>query len=139
MKQESQSAKKQLPTVVLQVASMLADVSSSEVVVPGTEVNGADDMTGDLELDPASVLYVSGEESVQQVPSLTWPRDVNPKPKSLNPGPQMVATTSCEACLQLLLIWAGMEAKITHLTHVQVSSTWTCCTSRLLVLSSQNI
>lgn len=43
---------------------MMADVSDN---VSGSEVNGADDMTGDLELDVASVLYVSGEESVQQV------------------------------------------------------------------------
>ena len=46
---------------------MLADVSSEAIVVPGTEVNGVEDMTGDLDLDAASVLYVSGEESIQQV------------------------------------------------------------------------
>lgn len=51
----------------MQVASMLADLSSSAPVVPGTQVNGLDDMTGDLELNVASVLYVSGEESIQQV------------------------------------------------------------------------
>ena len=51
----------------LQVASMLADVSSEVTVIPGAEVNGADDMTGDLDVEPASVLYVSGEESIQQV------------------------------------------------------------------------
>lgn len=48
---------------------MLADVSSNAVVVPGTEVNNVEDMTGDLELDAGSVLYVSGEESIQQVMS----------------------------------------------------------------------
>ena len=46
---------------------MLADISSDAIVVPGTEVNDVDDMTGDLDLDAASVLYVSGEESIQQV------------------------------------------------------------------------
>lgn len=46
---------------------MLADVTSDAIVVPGTEVNGVDDMTGDLKMDSASVLYVSGEESIQQV------------------------------------------------------------------------
>ena len=46
---------------------MLADVSSDAIVIPGTEVNSIDDMTGDLEMDAASVLYVSGEESIQQV------------------------------------------------------------------------
>jgi hypothetical protein len=51
----------------MQVASMLADISSADVVVPGTEVNGVDDMTGDLEQEQATVLYVSGEESIQQV------------------------------------------------------------------------
>ena len=49
---------------------MLADVSSDAIVVPGTEVNDVEDMTGDLELDAASVLYVSGEESIQQVSSI---------------------------------------------------------------------
>ena len=48
---------------------MLADISSDAVVVPGAEVNNVEDMTGDLELDAASVLYVSGEESIQQVVS----------------------------------------------------------------------
>lgn len=56
-------------TLLLQVASMLADLSSSAPVVPGTQVNGLDDMTGDLELNVASVLYVSGEESIQQIGS----------------------------------------------------------------------
>jgi hypothetical protein len=51
----------------MQVASMLADISSADVVVPGTEVNGVNDMTGDLEQEQATVLYVSGEESIQQV------------------------------------------------------------------------
>lgn len=51
----------------MQVASMLADISSADVVVPGTEVNGVDDMTGDLEQEQGTVLYVSGEESIQQV------------------------------------------------------------------------
>ncbi len=51
----------------MQVASMLADISSADVVVPGTEVNGMDDMTGDLEKEQGTVLYVSGEESIQQV------------------------------------------------------------------------
>lgn len=41
---------------------MLADVSSEAIVVHGVE-----DMTGDLAPDAASVLYVSGEESIQQV------------------------------------------------------------------------
>ena len=53
----------------VQVASMLADISSADVVVPGTEVNGVDDMTGDLEQEQGTVLYVSGEESIQQVSS----------------------------------------------------------------------
>ena len=48
---------------------MLADVNSDATVVPGTEVNSVEDMTGDLELNAASVLYVSGEESIQQVVS----------------------------------------------------------------------
>ena len=51
----------------VQVASMLADISSTDVVVPGTKVNGVDDMTGDLEQEQGTVLYVSGEESIQQV------------------------------------------------------------------------
>ena len=51
----------------MQVASMIADIPSNAAVVPGTGLNGVDDMTGDLSDDPASVLYVSGEESVQQV------------------------------------------------------------------------
>ena len=46
---------------------MIADFGRNATVVPGVEVNGADDMTGDLELEESSVLYVSGEESVQQV------------------------------------------------------------------------
>lgn len=46
---------------------MIADFGRSATVVPGVEVNGADDMTGDLELEESLVLYVSGEESVQQV------------------------------------------------------------------------
>ncbi|DBB12270.1 TPA: hypothetical protein ACH3X3_006374 [Trebouxia sp. C0006] len=56
-------------TLLLQVASMLADISSADVVVPGTEVNGVDDMTGDLEQEQGTVLYVSGEESIQQIGS----------------------------------------------------------------------
>ena len=57
--------------MLLQVASMIADFSNDTLVVPGGEVNGADDMTGDLEVEQALVLYVSGEESVQQVTSLS--------------------------------------------------------------------
>ena len=51
----------------MQVASMIADIPRTAAVVPGTGLNGMDDMTGDLSEEPASVLYVSGEESVQQV------------------------------------------------------------------------
>lgn len=46
---------------------MVADFSGSATVVPGADVNGADDMTGDLEVQECGVLYVSGEESAQQV------------------------------------------------------------------------
>lgn len=49
------------------MASMVADFSGSTTVVPGADVNGADDMTGDLEVQECGVLYVSGEESAQQV------------------------------------------------------------------------
>ena len=54
---------------------MLADYGSSTTVVPGAEVNGLDDMTGDLELEENTVLYVSGEESVQQVGQFVTLRD----------------------------------------------------------------
>ena len=46
---------------------MIADFGRNATVVPGAEVNGVVDMTGDLELEESAVLYVSGEESVQQV------------------------------------------------------------------------
>lgn len=51
----------------MQVASMIADYSRNTAVVPGADVNGVDDMTGDLEMEEGAVLYVSGEESAQQV------------------------------------------------------------------------
>ena len=63
---------------------MLADISSNAIVVPGTEVNDVEDMTGDLELDAASVLYVSGEESIQQVISAFNTSDKGASGKRLN-------------------------------------------------------
>lgn len=72
---------------------MLADVSNAEVVIPGTEVNSADDMTGDLDVEQASVLYVSGEESIQQVSlhCTTWQEHTPLKPRAEHLGWAFVA------------------------------------------------
>ena len=52
---------------VVQVASMLAAPPASGLPGSSAAVNGADDMTGDLTPEGEALLYVSAEESVEQV------------------------------------------------------------------------